>query len=356
MYYEVAMKRIIAIMLLCLAAASLFACGESKKKEEDTTAKADWRNTVEYEGAFYVNEKLRVLYAFDTGSITLWDNGGNGTVLQTIKYDTTVSDAIERIEKEDFNNDGNRDIRIIYSESEEGVRYSLFLWSEKTGHFAECNLYNEITDPVIDPDTGHVINVLDKGIFGTVTKEYAFNESSGLDEVSCTIAEADKVALAVADETLGGVARRSEGSATIDGVDCPAYIVSKDGKDIAYMCHTPDSVWYVDYDRLGFYRLAEEKDGAVVLTEYTGEGGVAQDIAYAVKGCDIDIISYTLGEIEGADATAYALRTKEGESLWLVTDERGYWYFSEDGETYLRVSAATGEAAGPEKYEFAIAD
>ena len=78
---------------------------------------------------------------------------------------------------------------------------------------------------------------------------------------------------------------------------------------------------------------------------------------------DRELIKVALETLEkNFDDTVYrhtvgaALRTKEGESLWLVTDERGYWYFSEDGEIYLRVSAATGEAAGPEKYEFAIAD
>ena len=135
------MKKMLFAMAAVLVAICLASCGAEGKTEEETTQqKEDWRNTIEYEGSFFVNEGKKMLYALDKGSITIWDNAGEGTALQVIKYDTSVSDAIERIEKEDYNGDENTDIRIIYSESEKGTRYNLYLWSDKAGRFVECQI------------------------------------------------------------------------------------------------------------------------------------------------------------------------------------------------------------------------
>ena len=209
------MKKIFTVLISLLAAIVLVSCSGESEKTEETTKKSDWRNTIEYEGAFFVNESTRLFYAFDKGSITLWDSAGNGEVLQVIDYDTTVSDAIERIEKEDIDKDSNCDIRIVYSEGEEGTRYTLWLWSAVTGKFAECRLYNKIVDPVFDPETGNIIGVDDKGVFGKVTKKYAFNDSSGLDEVSCEISDPLAVAQAVNGATVAGTLEPAEGTAVM---------------------------------------------------------------------------------------------------------------------------------------------
>ncbi len=70
---EVDMKKFLLAAIAVVAALCLFSCGGDGKKEEETTVKTDWRNTIEYEGAFFVNESKRVLYALDTGSITQVD-------------------------------------------------------------------------------------------------------------------------------------------------------------------------------------------------------------------------------------------------------------------------------------------
>jgi len=102
------MKKICILALVFAAVLCLFSCNEAKGEPVVTTGKVtDWRNTIEYEGSFFVNKDRKMLYALDMGKITLWDNEGSGAPFQELKYDTSVADAIESIEKEDFNADGN---------------------------------------------------------------------------------------------------------------------------------------------------------------------------------------------------------------------------------------------------------
>ena len=347
------MKKIAVILIALLASIALFSCSGDSEKAEETTKKSDWRNTIEYEGAFFVNESTRLFYAFDKGSITLWDSAGNGEVLQVIDYDTTVSDAIERIEKEDFDADSNCDIRIIYSEGEEGTRYSLWLWSTVTGKFAECRLYNKIVDPVFDPETGNIVGIEDKGVFGTVTKRYAFNDTSGLDEVSCEISDPSAVAEAVNAATVAGKLEAAEGTAVIEEVECNVYISYSGTKTIAYIAYTPDSKWYIDKDCLGFYRSVNEEEGAVVIGDYVDEAGTVGEIAKKVSENDFEIKYISSGLLGGNEVSYYCVEYSGGKAIFLAKGQNGFWYLSEDGAIYKQVSVSTGEYVSEEELEFA---
>ena len=347
------MKKIAVILLAVFAALALVACSGDEEKSEETTKKSDWRNTIEYEGAFFVNESTRLFYAFDKGSITLWDSAGNGDVLQVIDYDTTVSDAIERIEKEDFNGDENCDIRIIYSEGEEGTRYTLWLWSTVTGKFAECRLYNKIADPLFDPETGNIIGVEDKGVFGTVTKRYAFNETSGLDEISCEMSDPASVAEAVNAATAQGVLQEAEGTALISDVDCKVYIAYLGSEPVAYIAHTPDSTWYIDEECRGFYRIVNDEDGVIVVGDYVDEAATVGDIAKKLSESDFDILYVSTGYLGSSEVLYYCVSFEDQKTVYLAKGENGFWYLSEDGAIYKQVSVSTGEYVSEEELEFA---
>ncbi len=347
------MKKIAVILIAVLMSIGLVACSGESEKTEETTKESDWRNTIEYEGAFFVNENTRLFYAFDKGSITLWDSAGSGEVLQVIEYDTTVSDAIERIEKEDFDADSNCDIRIIYSESEEGTRYSLWLWSTVTGKFAECRLYNSITDPIFDPETGNIVGVEDKGVFGTVTKRYAFNDTSGLDEISCEMSDPASVAEAVNSATVEGTLQPAEGTAVIENVECSVYIAYSGSETIAYIAHTPDSKWYIDNGCLGFYRAVKDEEGAIVVGDYVDEAATVGEIAKKLSETGFEIKYIASGLLGDSEVSYYCVVFVDGKTVYLAKGENGFWYLSEDGATYKQVSVSTGEYVSEEELEFA---
>ena len=351
------MKRISLLLVLVLSALMLFSCGGDKKNEEETKKETDWRNTIESEGSFFVNEKIRLFYALDTGRITLWDAGGDGSVLQTIEYDTTVSDAIERIEKEDFNGDGYKDIRIYYYEGEEGTRYRLWLWGDRAGKYSECRLYSSIYDPAYDPEAKTVTGIEDLGAFGKLTRVYAFNETLGLDVVSVTIDDPQKIASDIAASTVGGTVRPAEGTAKVNEVECSAYVVSESGTDIAFIAHTEESEWFVDVGCLGFYKSVVEKDGAILLSDYVGIAGVCMDMCEKMTGERGEILTKVGGYIdENLSGFKYVIKTQSGDQVAIVNDSGGLWYFCEDldADVYTKRSTATGEAVNEVEYWFTL--
>ncbi len=348
------MKKLLFTVVAVLLAACLASCGSDGKKEEETTQKSDWRNTIEYEGSFFVNESKKMLYALDKGSITIWDNAGDGKELQVIEYDTSVSDAIERIEKEDYNGDNNNDIRIIYSESEKGTRYNLFLWSDKAGRFVECRLYNSITNPVFDAESGHIVGVDDKGIFGKVITHYSFNENSGLDAVSSSIDNVDGIAKMVAASVGGDNIEKIVNAVTVDEKPCEGYYVNAGSKRIAYIAHTAESQWYVDKGCCGLYRHAVESEGAVALGDYVGKAKYAHDLAKLIGGEGATLIRMTYGVINSLEAQSFAVKGEDEKTFFVVTDKKDRWYYSDNGSVFLQVISGTGEIAGEEEYEFAV--
>ena len=352
MQYIQDLKKIFILILAISLLFTLASCkGEDGDKEAETTLKTDWRNTIEYEGSIFVNESTRLLYAFDTGSITLWDAAGNGNELQVLDYDTSVPDAIERVETEDFSGDGNRDIRIIYSESEKGTRYNLFVWSTKTGRYAECRRYNTLLDPVTDEE-GNVTACEDMGIFGTVTRVFDFNETSGLDQISVSISDPDAIAKKIAADTVGGEVKPAEGNSVIKGVECKAYIVTDGEKELCYIAYSPESQWFIDTGCLGFYRTISDAEGTAVPAEYVGEAGDAVAIIKAVSKEGAEVFSKATGYLdEKVLARRYTVRTESGTEYLICTDESGYWYLF-DGDFYIKIDAQSGEAVSEKLYEF----
>ena len=348
------MKKIIFAAIAIFAAICLFSCGTESTKEEETTAKKDWRNTIEYESSFFVNETKKMLYALDKGSITLWDNAGEGNILQVIEYDTSVSDAIERIEKNDFNSDGNCDIRIIYSESERGTKYNLFLWSERAGRFVECQLYNTIMNPVYDSEAAVVVGVENKGVFGTVTTQYAFNESSGLVVVSVTIGDLEGVASSISATVGGDRIEKIVTEFTVNELPCNGYYVYSGDKRIAYIAYTEESVWFVDEGCCGLYREVKEESEKIALGDYVGAAKHAYDLVKLIKGESAKLTGMTLGVIRDLPAERFGGVDEAGNRFAVVTDDKGLWYYSDDGVTFVQVLSATGEVAGEEEFQFAV--
>ncbi len=348
------MKKMFFAIAVMLVAVCLASCGSEGKKEEETTEKTDWRNTIEYESSFFVNEGKKMLYALDKGSITIWDNAGEGKALQVIEYDTSVSDAIERIEKEDFNNDGNRDIRIIYSENEKGTRYNLFLWSEKAGRFVKCLLYNTITNPVFEAESGYVAGVTDRGVFGKVIKYYTFNENSGLSLVTSDIGDIEDIAKTVGAAVGGDSVEKIVNAVTVDRTPCGGYYVNANGKRIAYIAYNTDSQWYVDEGCCGLYRQLDEVEGAIVAGDYVGDAKHAYSLAKLKGGEGAKLIDTSYGVLAGSEAQRFDVRGENGKTFSLVTDTKNLWYYSEDGATFVQVISLTGEVAGEEEFEFAV--
>lgn len=353
------MKKILSVFLLVLAAFGLFACKSQEGNSKEPSAESDWHNTIEYEGSFFVNEKLKVLYALDRGVITLWDNGGNGEVMQTVKYDTSVADAIERIEKKDINADGNCDIRIIYSEDEKGARYTLFLWSDVVKGFVECTPYKEITDPVHDSEAGTVTGVWDKGAFGTVTKMFAFNESSGMDIMSTTVSDPEGTAILIAGSFSEGEPAAYDWKPVINGEECVySYACVVGGEPVTYIAGTEDSDWYIDIGALGFFRpVLEANDGSIYVGEYMEEAQTAVELAAVMKGAGSAYITGMIdGTVNGNEAYMYTVVTDKGDTVYAAYDSMGFWYYSENGETFVKVLTSTGEIIGEGESEFAVAE
>ena len=105
------MKKIALGLCILLMLPLAAACGKKMEAEDTAPVKqaTDWRNQIEYDGSFYVSREIKLLYSLDKGTITLWDDGGTGKTLQTLTYDTAVTDAMENLIREDINGEGYAD-------------------------------------------------------------------------------------------------------------------------------------------------------------------------------------------------------------------------------------------------------
>lgn len=154
----------------------------------------DWHNKIEYDGSFYVSPEIKLLYSMDKGSITLWDDGGEGDVLQTLSYNTTVPDAMENLIRTDVNGDGYADLQTKFSEEQGQTCYNLWLWSEQTGQYQICGMYRLIKNPNPDPEDGTVSSLIETEAFGTMQSTYQFTDALDLETISQEITDADSVA------------------------------------------------------------------------------------------------------------------------------------------------------------------
>ncbi len=350
------MKKIVVFSLIAILALSLCACSseESAKIVEETEKELDWRDTIEYEGSFFVDETKKLLYALDIGSITLWDNAGDGTPLQIIEYDTAVPDAIERIEKEDFNGDGSCDIRIISGETEKGKTYRLWLWSSLSERYSECTLYASLVNPEMNEETGIIVSSKDTGIFGVVTRELVFNDTLGLDEISSTVNDPDKVAQTLADEICGGEVKLTDRIIWIDEVECAVYEAGSEAHPYGYLAFSADGKWYADDGCRGFYRALREEDGHAVLSSYAGDAGIAAKLAGTKGSGEITVMRLKEGFVEGRSACRYTVSTDE-LLVFVMVDSARVWYVSTDGGiTYNKCDITTGANLTSDTYEFTL--
>lgn len=327
---------------------------ESAKISTDTKKELDWRNTIEYEGSFFVDETKKLLYALDTGSITLWDNAGDGRILQTIEYDTAVPDAIERIEKEDFNGDGSCDIRIISKETATEKVYRLWLWNSLAQSYSECKHYASLVNPEISEESGYIVSTEDTGIFGVVRRELAFNDTLGLDEISSKILDPDKVAQALADEICGGEVTLTDRTTWIDKVECVIYEAGNEAHPYGYLAFSADGTWYADDGCRGFYRALREENGHAVLSSYAGDAGIAAKLAGTKGSGETTVMRLKEGFVEGRSACRYTVSTDE-LIVFVMVDSARSWYISTDsGITYIKCDMSTGASISGETYEFTL--
>lgn len=347
------MKKYLTAAAVIIAAACLFSCSGTSSKAEETTAprEKDWHNSIEYEGSFYVNETTKLLYSLDRGTVTLWDDKGSGSVLQTLKYDSTVDDAMERLEFFDANFDGNTDIRIIYDETY-GNRYNLWLWNENKGQFDMCKKYKDIIDPEPNSDEGVIISLTSNGIFGILDKRYSFDEHMNLTEVSAVVINESEVAYKIAGLLSLGSITYAENNIAIDKLDCVTFTAKDNtGNITGYLAYNPDGVWYADMGGLGFYRVLTDEGGSIGFAEYAGEAGQVQALAEANFEGDITLVYKEKGSMCGNDAyrneayryEAYLYTVNaDGEvCCYIVTTGSGYWYISTDKESYKKLNKNT---------------
>lgn len=357
------MTALLALLLIL----SMSSCKDDSSNTDETAKPSDWRNTIEYEGNFYVDSETKLLYALDKGTITLWDNAGEGDKLQILEYNSAESEAIESLEIKDFNGDGANDISTIFSENESGKKYNLWLWNKTDKKYKAVNNYRGINNPVLSDDLTTVTGMLDRGIFGVVTSVYTFTQQLTLEETSVTIANADIIAQSISDTLASGApVTLGDGTATIQSIPCTVYT-----SDNAYIAFTSDGTWYIDRDCVGAYRIINEKDGGFEAGFYIDEAGEIADICAQLYGCDAgeltiketdfgNILPCSYGEdgnvipsvdleidsSKGEKANGYTIE-RNGETLcrMLKAEKSTYYCLDPDlsGDNYYHMVAASGE-------------
>ncbi len=366
------MKKKITLILALLLMLSFSACKDNNETDEETKKPSDWRNTIEYEGNFYVDSETKLLYALDTGTITLWDNSGTGEALQVLEYNSAESGAIESLNIKDINGDGANDISTVFSENEIGAKYNLWLWNKTEKKYKAINSYRNINNPVVSEDGTTVTGTLDCGIFGVVTSVYNFTESLTLEPVSVSIANADAIAQNISNALSGGATvALTEGTATIQGISCTTYAAQSGDSSAAYIAFSSDGVWYIDNGCIGVYKTIKDSNGAYEAGFYVDEAGEMADICAQLYACDVSQLTITgksmgtLAQLDydkegnpiaitdteaepvGDEARGYAI-AKDGQALCIMLKAGNSSYYCLDpnlsGDNYYHMVAASGEA------------
>ena len=330
---------------------SLVSCKEDRETTEETTGQStDWRNQIEYDGSFYVSKEIKLLYSLDKGSIALWDDGGDGEMLQELSYETAAADAMDNLIREDVNGDGYVDLQTVYSDTGGETSYNLWLWSAADGRYRACSLYRMVKNPQPDPAAGTVSSQYVTEAFGTVVSTYRFTEALELETVSEAISDADEIAGAIALALTGdGTAAPSQGEATVDGVECAAYTVGAGTAGSgAYIAYIPqDAAWYIDAGCLGMYRTVEWNGETYVPGRYIEDAAQVQDLALAyapeVEYSEIFITAREEGKLGDSSAVAYTVEAEGAVLCRLCQTRLGGWYICTDGTTYF---AFTGGEMG----------
>ncbi|MBQ8475141.1 MAG: hypothetical protein IJ499_05720 [Clostridia bacterium] len=286
------LKKIICSLCAAALLVSLSACNKGGGKDAETTGTSDWRNTIEYEGNFYVNKGKKLLYALDKGTITLWDNAGDGKKLQTLEYDSTEAGAIESIEIKDMNYDGNADITAVFSEEEGNCRYNLWLWNEENGNYTYCKIFRTIPNPVFSEDGTTVTGTYNSGFFGNLEVVYAIDENLALTNVSSTVINSAEVAAELARQLEGNESvQLTEGFADVQDITCNVYAIMDGDKQTSYLAFSGEGDWYYDKGTVGAYRILTENDGVVKTGEYTDMTGSAVSICAELYKYDTSLLT-----------------------------------------------------------------
>ncbi len=365
------MKKKITALLALVLIFSLTACDKDIQTDDQTDSPKDWRNSIEYEGNFYVNSKTKLLYALDKGTITLWDNAGNGEKLQVLDYNSAESTAIESLEIKDINGDGSNDISTVFSENEDGTKYNLWLWDTKNSKYKEINIYRNINDPVVSEDHTTVAGTLDKGIFGVVSSVYTFTEDLTLEESSVTIANAENIAQNIAEAFSLSDITLGDGIANIQSVPCSVYIANGKDNTKAYIAHTSNGYWYIDIGCVGAYKSINDNSGAFEAGVYVDEAGEITDICASLYNCkaeELTITETSIGKLipcayddegnviatndldidtsNGDKAKGFTIE-RNGQILCLMLKTENNTYYCHDpdvsGDNYYHMVSAAGE-------------
>lgn len=366
------MKKKMTAFLALLLIFSLTSCKEETKGDTETQKPADWRNSIEYEGNFFVDSSTKLLYALDKGTITLWDNAGDGKTLQVLEYNSAEAGAIESLDIKDVNGDGSNDISTIFSENEQGEKYNLWLWSSAEKKYKEVKGYRNINNPVVSEDHTTVTGTLDRGIFGVVTSVYSFTEKLTIEETSVTVANAEVIAQNISNALAGGASvTLGDGVATIQSIPCSVYIAKNGDVHVAFIAHTSDGSWYIDSGCVGAYKNINDNNGVFEAGIYVDEAGEMTDVCASLYDCDASQLKITFvsmgklarlsydaegkvippedvsaEEVSGMDAKGFVIE-KDGQMLCTMLKADNSTYYCMDpnlsGDNYYHMVSAAGE-------------
>lgn len=341
------MKKLRIIICLVLAAFFLFSCkkdGEEMISGTDA-APADWRDKIAYDGSVYVNKDTKVLYSMDKGSITIWDNAGDGSPLQTLNYDTYYDKAFDTFKFEDVNRDGSKDITLIYNKKDSFTLYNLWLWNSKTGSFTAIPLYRSIYDPKVSPDGKYVYGKKDMGVFGTLEMTYEFGEDLSLAKIKTDIANADEIASAMASQLIGiKDAEKTGTTVTLNGEVCNVMAVKESGRNVAYLAYAPEGSWYIDTKCIDVFRQIGEANGSYVLKDYSDAAGEAYERASAIyDNKNVVITDFIRGKIGACEAEAYVFSLDGNKLCTIIKADNNVWYGSEGSLKDCYIVSASGD-------------
>lgn len=337
------MKKLI-ILTLCFALL-LCSCGGEDRTETTEAPKTDWRNTVTYDGSTYLNKDTKILYLLDKGEITIWDNAGDGTPLQTLSYETYYDKAYDTVEFTDINKDGSKDLLVAYNLKEGVELYNLWLWNAESGSFTAIPLYKTIYSPTVSEDGTTVSGKRDLGIFGILEMTYTFGADLSFTKTGLDITNAPEISKAIADAFAQcDEVARAEGTVTLDGEECTVYRALDSHGEVAYTAYTPEGEWYIDVGCVGAYRAVKDSGGSYALSHYSDDAGEAYDICSSLtKSESAHITRVTKGSVSDSDGTAYTFTLEGGESCTVIKTESGIWYGTYGKLDECKIISASGE-------------